>query len=212
MISCWWFEQEFNRGNYLCSVGALEALTGVCVCVWGPKVEFPLCLWPDEEGEMMHMPASLCLHAAPCGQKSKLSLNRTCLFFFFCSESEWIRAPNLSPVVPRSQSALVAATCARLHWQWCEQPCLSLQEKSQSAERILNPLKSTDQRHWKGWSGTFRSILEPTPSTHIIWNQTCGLLPFCSWDLTHVHYVRPYRKWCSSWSEWNSKEFLFDPL
>lgn len=37
MTSCCCCEEEFNRVNYLRSVGGLEAVTGVCLCV-------PLCV------------------------------------------------------------------------------------------------------------------------------------------------------------------------
>lgn len=118
MIPCCWFEQEFNRVNYPCSVGALEALTGVCVCLWGPKVEFPLCLWPDEEGKWCTcLPVFACT-LPPVAKTNQSLLSITPVWFLIqhspkkgktTQSQQWIRVLNPRPVVQRSQLVLVAA-------------------------------------------------------------------------------------------------------
>lgn len=101
----------------------------------------------------------------------------------------------------------------RLHWWWRAQPGLSLQQENESTKGNLNPLKSTYQRHWKGWrralyDGRRRVCWHFKGTTRIIWNQICGLLVVCSCDLTHVHYIWSYRKWCSNRFKRNWREFL----
>lgn len=178
MTSCCCCEEEFNRVNYLRSVGGLEAVTGVClyvplcvcaltcVCLGSESGISPLFVtrWG---GEMMHMPACLCLHAAPCGQKSKFEDTQCylCLSVWFViwkkaktnrHSQQWIRAPYLTSVVFRSQAlqppeqtALAVACCLLSSGE--HRPASVCRRRMSQQGEILNPLKSADQRQWQGW-------------------------------------------------------------
>lgn len=137
------------------------------VCVWGPKVEFPLCLWPDEEGKWCTcLPVFACT-LPPVAKNQSLSVHGVIYVSLFglwyenrpkqtdtvSSESE---LPHLTSVVFRSQAlqppeltALAVACCLLSSGE--HRPASVCRRRMSQQGEILNPLKSADQRQWKGW-------------------------------------------------------------